>query len=128
MTRWMPLKLVERRLTKWHWLVRYVERIKIGQRVDIGAFCYLQAEEGIVIEDDVQIGSHCSIYTRSTIDNTKGMIILRRGCRIGSHTVILPDVTIGAGTVVGACSLVKHDLPAGVVAWGTPVTIQRKVA
>ena len=43
----------------------------------------------------MQIGSHCSIYSVSTIDNKEGEVILKKNCRIGSHSVIMPGVTVG---------------------------------
>ena len=46
----------------------------LGKDTDIGAFSYINALNGVVIEDNVQIGSHCSIYSISTIDNTSGKI------------------------------------------------------
>ena len=46
---------------------------------------------------------------------------------IGGSVVILPGVTIGSNTVVGAGAVVTHDLPAGVVAVGNPARILREV-
>lgn len=39
---------------------------------------------------------------------------------LGTRTIVLPGVRIGAGTVVGAGSVVSRDLPAGVLAVGSP--------
>lgn len=48
-------------------------------------------------------------------------------CWIGAGAIILPGVTIGDGTVVGAGSVVTKDLPAGVVAVGNPCRILREI-
>lgn len=45
---------------------------------------------------------------------------------IGSGSTILPGVTIGENSVIGAGSLVTHDIPANVVAYGTPCKVMRE--
>ena len=51
-----------------------------------------------------------------------------RNCWIGAGVIVLPGVTIGDNTVVGAGSVVTHDLPAGVVAAGNPCRVMREVS
>jgi len=80
----------------------------------------------VVIEDFVQIGSHCSIYSISTIDNKEGEVVLKRNCRIGSHTVIMPGVTIGENSTVGALSFVDKDVPDNAMAVGVPAKVIKK--
>jgi maltose O-acetyltransferase len=41
--------------------------------------------------------------------------------------IVLPGVSIGADTVVGAGSVVTRDLPAGVLAVGNPATVLRRI-
>ncbi|MBQ8235106.1 MAG: sugar O-acetyltransferase [Clostridia bacterium] len=50
-----------------------------------------------------------------------------RNCWIGAGAVILPGITIGDNTVVGAGSVVTKDLPANVVAVGNPCRILREI-
>ncbi len=49
-------------------------------------------------------------------------------CWIGAGAVILPGVTIGDNTVVGAGSVVTRDLPANVVAFGNPCRVIREIS
>lgn len=44
---------------------------------------------------------------------------------IGGGSIILPGVTIGKGSTIGAGSVVKHDIPAGVIAAGNPCQVKR---
>lgn len=81
----------------------------------------------MVVEDFVQIGSHCSIYSLSTIDGKQGPVVLKKNCRIGSHSVVMPGVTVGENAVVGAFSFVDRDIPANVVAMGVPVKVTKKL-
>ena len=124
---WKKPIIKEAKLTKWNWLVRGVKNFKLGKKTDIGAFTYINATEGVVIEDDVQIGSHCSIYSVSTIDNKKGKIVLKKNCKIGTHSVIMPGVVIGENSVVGAFSFVKENVPDNTIAFGCPAKIIKNV-
>ncbi len=112
---WKKPKIENNKLTKWNWMVSHPENLKLGKNIDIGAFTYIQAENLIIIEDNVQIGSHCSIYSKNTIDKTGGSIHIEKGARIGAGCVILPkdglEIKIGKNSKVGAMSLVKDDIP-----------------
>jgi acetyltransferase-like isoleucine patch superfamily enzyme len=124
---WQYPEIEERRPTKYNWLVQHVDNFKLGYKTDIGAFTYINAQHGVIIEDRVQIGSHCSIYSISTIDNKQGKVTLKKNCKIGSHCVIMPGVTIGENSVVGACSFVNSDIPDNVIAAGVPAKTIKKI-
>lgn len=114
--------------TKYNWVVQHKDNLKLGCKTDIGAFTYINAKDGVTIEEHVQIGSHCSIYSISTIDNTRGPVTLRRNCRIGSHSVIMPGITIGENAIVGAFSFVNKDIPDDCVAVGVPAKVIKNVS
>ena len=125
---WVPPEIEEGKLTKYNWLVQNKENLKLGSRTDIGAFTYINAKNEVVIEDEVQVGSHCSIYSISTIDNKEGPVTLKKNCKIGSHSVIMPGVTVGENSVVGAFSFINEDIPANVVAFGVPAKVIKKLS
>ncbi len=108
-------------------MVRHTDKFTLGSKTDIGAFTYINAQNGVIIEDFVQIGSHCSIYSVSTIDNKHGEVRLKKGCRIGTHSVIMPGVTVGEGSIIGAFSFVNADIKDGVLVYGVPAKIIRKL-
>lgn len=124
---WQYPQIEEGKLTKYNWIVQNKEGLELGFATDIGAFSYINAKYGVVIEDEVQIGSHCSIYSISTIDDKKGKVVLKKNCKIGSHSTILPNVTVGANSIVGAHSLVLSDIPDNVVAFGIPAKVIRGI-
>ena len=124
---WQYPKIEEGKLTKYNWMVQNKEGFKLGNKTDIGAFTYINAKNGVVIEDFVQIGSHCSLYSFSSIDDKEGKITLKKNCKIGTHSVIMPGVTIGENAIIGAFSFVNKDIPDNVVAVGTPVKIIKKL-
>jgi acetyltransferase-like isoleucine patch superfamily enzyme len=123
---WEYPQIEEGKPTKYNWVVQHKDNFKLGYKTDIGSFTYINAKNGVTIEDFVQIGSHCSIYSVSTIDDKEGQVILRRNCCIGSHTVVMPGVTIGENSVVGACSLVNQNIPDNAIAAGVPAKVIKR--
>jgi len=124
---WKYPKIEEGKLTKYKWMVQHKDKLKLGYKADIGAFTYINAKNGVTIEDYVQIGSHCAIYSISTIDNKEGTVILKKNCKIGSHSIIMPGVTVGENSIAGAFSFVNTDIPANVVAAGIPAKVIKKI-
>jgi acetyltransferase-like isoleucine patch superfamily enzyme len=126
-TNWKYPEIEDGKPTKYNWVVQNLDGLNLGINTDIGAFSYINAKYKVVIEDEVQIGSHCSIYSVSTIDNSSGKVVLKNNCRIGSHSTILPGVSIGKNSIIGAHSLVNKDIPDNVVAFGVPAKVMRKL-
>ena len=124
---WKRPLIEHNKLTQWNWMVAHPENLKMGSCVDIGAFTYIDALNGVLLDDDVQIGSHCAIYTHSTIDDVQGPVVILKGAAVGSHSTVLPGVTIGEGTIVGANSLVKYSIPPRCVAYGVPAKPMRRL-
>lgn len=58
---------------------------------------------------------------------TSAPITLADNVWIGAGSVIMGGVTIGTGSIIGAGSVVNKDIPAGVVAMGSPCKVYRKV-
>lgn len=124
---WVPPTIEERVLTQYNWLVQYKDGLNLGFGTDIGAFTYINAKHGVVLEDFVQIGSHCSLYSLSTIDDKQGKVVLKRNSRLGTHSTVMPNVTIGENAIVGAYSFVNKDIPRNVLAYGVPAKVMRKL-
>ena len=124
---WKYPEIEDGKPTKYNWVVQNIEGFDLGFETDIGAFSYINALYGVEIKDNVQIGSHCSIYSVSTIDNSHGKVVLKQNCRIGSHSTILPGVSIGKNSIIGAHSLVNKDIPDNVVAFGVPAKVVRQL-
>ncbi len=124
---WKAPLIEEGKLNQYNWMVQNIHGFNLGEKVDIGAFTYINAKNGVIIEDNVQIGSHCSIYSISSIDKTEGRILLKKNCKIGSHSTILPGNEVGENSIVGAHSLINIDIPDNVLAYGVPVKIIKQI-
>jgi len=122
---WKKPTFNSKNMTKWNWMCQNHEGLELGEYVDIGAFTYINAKFGVEIEKNVQIGSHCSIYSYSTIDGKKGRILIKENARIGTHSTIMPGITIGKNAIVGAHSFVNKDVPDNSFACGVPAKIKK---
>ena len=120
---WIKPEIKEGKLTKWNWMVQGIKGLELGVRTDIGAFTYINAKYGVEIGDNVEIGSHCSIYSESTIDEKKGKVVIGKNAKIGSHSIVMPGITIGEYSVIGAHSFVNKNIPDNVVAYGVPAKV-----
>jgi acetyltransferase-like isoleucine patch superfamily enzyme len=100
---------------------------------DIGEFTYINSNYGVEIQDNVQIGSHCAVYSHctvyshSTIDEKKGSIVFKKNCKIGTHSTIMPNVTIGENSIIGAYSFVTKNVAKNQVWVGVPAKFKQNV-
>lgn len=56
-----------------------------------------------------------------------GEIHLEKGSLVGMESFVMPGVTIGEGAIVGAFSLVTHDIPAWTIAVGRPAKVVKQI-
>jgi acetyltransferase-like isoleucine patch superfamily enzyme len=119
---WEHPEIVDGELTEYNWLVNKPDGLQLEEYVDIGAFTVINAHAGVTIKTGVQIGPHCDIHSKSTIDGKSGRVHIREGARIGSHTTVLPGVEIGSNALVGSHSLIRENVPAGAFYKGVPAT------
>ncbi len=108
--------------------------VKIGRRVKISSHTFIC--EGVEIEDFVFIGHGVTFindkYPRATTEEGELQTeadwecvptVVKQGASIGSNATILCGVTIGERAIIGAGSVVTHDVPPGVVVAGNPARI-----
>ena len=89
----------------------------------------------IYVEDGTKFGPNVTLITAThptdPMERTGGMqynrpVHIGKNCWLGANVTVLPGVSIGDDTVIGAGSLVTKDIPAGVVAFGSPCRVVRK--
>ena len=124
---WQYPHIEDGKPTIYNWVVQHSENLRLGYKTDIGAFTYINAKNLVIIEDFVQIGSHCSIYSVSTIDNKEGAVTLKKNSKIGSHSLVMPGVTVGENSIIGAFSFVNDSIPDNVVAVGVPARVIKRI-
>ena len=97
--------------------------VKIGDNVTVKCGVFLW--ENIIVENNVFIGPNVTFtndkYPKSKVKPDFFLkTILREGCSIGANATILPGITIGKNSLVGAGSVVTKDVPANVKIIGNP--------
>lgn len=116
------------RTSSIHWRAEFYapERIRIGEYCTIGDTVFLDGRSELTIGDNVNIGSHVTIYTRQhAVDSTDfaevgAPVVIEDYSWISSHSIILPGVTIGEGAVVAAGAVVARSVAAYTVVAGNP--------
>lgn len=99
----------------------------LGDRVVMGSRGTLSAHT--IVEDDV-VMKYAFVVTDTpdlTQNNVKVVGRLKKGSRFGASVVIMPAVTIGENSEIGACSQVRKDVPDDEVWFGIPAKFYRKV-
>lgn len=113
----------------------FESRLVIGNRVTATSALQVTAHVDVTIEDDVLFAANVFIadathgYERPTEPykyqplGHLDPVTIKRGCWIGQNVVVLPGVTIGELSIVGANSVVTRSLPACSIAIGTPARV-----
>ena len=114
-------------MTQWNWLVRYRENFELGENTQIAPFTVIDAMNGVKIEDNVKIGFSCVIISNSTIDGKNGPVLLKKNSNVGANSTIMPGVTIGENSILGANSFVNKNIPDNEVWFGNPAKFVRKI-
>lgn len=115
---------------------------KVGKNVFIGQKVSIDAGHAdmIILEDNVHIAGHSILlcHQRDLSSYCIGddyaklgyrieKIHLKKGCLIGTNTLIMPGVTVGEGALVGAGSLVTKDIPPWTIATGRPAKVVKVI-
>ena len=115
-------------------------KLLIGEGVSFNSYCHVGVINRVEIGDNVMIGSFVLItdhshgeLARSEIPFaerpllSKGPVIIEDNVWIGEHACIMPGVTIGEGSIIGANAVVTHDVPPYSVAVGVPAKVVKQL-
>ncbi len=117
-----------------HWQARFfhLPGIQIGEYCNLGNNAFLDGRRGITIGNFVDTGSEIMIYTLQhdiespTFEVEGGPVIIEDYVYLGPRAIILPNVRIGCGAVVGAGAVVTKDVPEYAVVGGVPARFIRE--
>ena len=105
--------------------------LAMGEQAYLGKGCFLDLVEKIEIADEAAVSGACVLLThgdpgtgrfmeQTYFPRTTGPIRVGRRAWIGAGAVVLPGVTVGECSVVGAGSVVRHDVEPYTVVAGVP--------
>jgi acetyltransferase-like isoleucine patch superfamily enzyme len=100
--------------------------VVVGDRVTVKSG--VQLWDGLRVGDDVFIGPNATFtndhFPRSKRYEHETLVTrIEDGASVGANATILPGLTIGARAMVGAGSVVTHDVPAGAIVVGNPARV-----
>lgn len=105
-------------------------RFSLGSRTIVLQMAFINPTKPVVIGDDTGIGGHCLIFTHGSWLNVLDgypvafePVTLGRSVWLPWRVFVMPGVTIGDGSVIGANSLVADTIPPSSLAMGTPAKV-----
>ncbi len=105
-------------------------KLYMGKRVRIFPFSFINTTEPVIIEDDSGVGGGSYIFTHgswlSVLEGypaTFGPVKIEKNVWLPWRVFIMPNVTIGEGSVIGAGSVVTADIPEKSLASGSPAKV-----
>ena len=116
---------------------------QVGKGVFIGSKVTIDSgyADKIVLEENVHVAGHSIIlcHQRNLKKYFKGedyskleynieKVHLKKGCLIGTNSMIMPGVTVGEGAIIGAYSLVTKDIPEWTIATGRPAKVVKIIS
>ncbi|MDI1259386.1 acyltransferase [Aquabacterium sp.] len=95
--------------------------------------CYIQARNGVIMDNSVRFAAGVRLISANhdevdrAVFSSEPPITLHRNVWLGANVVVLPGVEIGENTIIGAGSIVTHDIPANMLAAGVPCKVMRSL-
>lgn len=129
-------KIGENFLIEQSFICDYGYNIEIGDNFYSNHNLTILDAAKVRIGNNVFIAPNCGIYTAShpidIIERNRGLeyanpVTIGNNVWIGGNVTILPGVTIGDNVTIGAGSVVTKSIPSGVIAYGNPCKVAKKI-
>lgn len=111
--------------------------IEIGENVLLDDYCYIMAQQSVIIGKNTQIAAFCYITDFNHLFSDSNRTIKEQGYEtkpvvigedvwMGAGCIILSGVLVGKGAVIGAGSVVTKNIPPYSIAVGNPANVIKK--
>lgn len=116
-----------RKLVKvYPWYLRRVYKMDLGENVKISWKAHLDKSinpKGIHIGDGTRVLNGAVILSHDACRGLKTDTVIGKNCIIGVRSIILPGITIGESSIVGAGAVVTKDVPSNCIVVGNPAKV-----
>lgn len=114
------------------------KRLRIGNRCFLGDEVMIDVRGGVILEDDVTLSNRTNVVSHINVGypdhplqkvypTHESRVVIKRGAYIGTGAIILPGVTVGRESVVGAGAVVTKDVLDRVVVAGAPAKVKKRL-
>ena len=105
------------------WNLTLHDRACLGDRANAYSLGEIEIGARATIAQEVYLSSGTHDFERPEMPLVAAKITIGEGAFIGARAFVLPGVTIGKRSVIGACSVVTKDVPENVIAAGNPCRV-----
>ncbi|MBN7274796.1 sugar O-acetyltransferase [Ligilactobacillus pobuzihii] len=123
-------------LVKPNFRCEFGRNIHVGKSFYANYDCVMLDGAPIIIGDHVLFGPKVGLYTSNHLFDSKERvaggccakpIYIGNNCWLGANVIVLPGISIKNNTIIGAGSVVTHDIPENVIAAGNPCKVIREI-
>lgn len=107
----------------WHLTLH--DRACLGDRANAYSLGEIEIGVGATVAQEAYLSTGSHDFSSPNIPLVTAKITIGADAFVGARAFIMPGITIGERSVIGACSVVTHDVPAGVFAAGNPCRVLR---
>lgn len=133
-------RMITERIKVNHYATLVHPRAIISPHATLGQGCV--AMQGAIVQASAKVGNHCIINTKASVGHdcrigdfvhlasgctVCGESVIGEGTWIGAGSVIRQGIRIGANCMIGAGSVIVKDIPDGVLAYGNPCRVVRRL-
>ena len=107
------------------WNLTLHDHACLGDRANAYTLGEIEIGARATVAQEAYLSSATHDFTRSELPLVTAKITIGEDSFIGARAFVLPGITIGPRSIIGACSVVTRDVPADVIAAGNPCRVLR---
>jgi putative colanic acid biosynthesis acetyltransferase WcaF len=102
------------------WNLTMHDRSALGERANAYALGEIELKARCTVAQEVYLCAATHDFDHESLPLKTGKITVGEDAFLGARAFLMPGISIGAGTVIGACSVVTRDVPEWTIAAGNP--------
>ena len=107
------------------WNLTLHDRACLGDRANAYSLGEIEIHEGATVAQEAYLSTGSHDFSAPNMPLVTAKITIGPDSFIGARAFVMPGITIGARSIIGACSVVTRDVPESSVAAGNPCRVSR---